>query len=140
MEFDLDLASRKSQENPVYYVQYAHARLCSILRQAAEKGIKRELFESIDSSLLQEPEELNLLKSMSTFPAMIENAALELAPHKVTFYLIELASQFHSYYNKHKVLTNNIPLGQARLCLIEALRVVVQNGLDIIGLSAPEKM
>jgi len=140
MEFDLDLATRKSQENPVYYVQYGHARLCSILRQAVEKGIKREPFGNIDSSLLQEPEELNLLKTMSTFSAMLENAALELAPHKVIFYLIELASQFHSYYNKHKVLTDNLPLSQARLCLIEAIRVVVKNGLDIIGLSAPEKM
>ncbi len=140
MEFDLELATRKSQENPVYYVQYGHARLCSILRQAVQKGIQREPFEQIDSSLLQEPEELYLLKTMSIFPAMIENAALELAPHRVIFYLIELASQFHSYYNKHKVLTDNVALSQARLCLIEALRVVVKNGLDIIGLSAPEKM
>jgi len=140
MEFDLDLATRKNQENPVYYVQYGHARLCSILRQAAEKGIKKESYDNIDSSLLQEPEELNLLKTMSTFPVMVENAALELAPHKAIFYLIELASQFHSYYNKHKVLTDNVPLSQARLCLIDALRVVVKNGLDMIGLSAPEKM
>ncbi|MCK5515652.1 MAG: arginine--tRNA ligase [Desulfobulbaceae bacterium] len=140
MEFDLDLATRKSQENPVYYVQYGHARLCSILRQAAEKGISKRLFENIDSSLIQEPEELNLLKAMSTFPTVIENAALELAPHKVIFYLIELAGQFHSYYNKHKVLTDNVPLSEARLCLIDALRIVVKNGLDIIGLTAPEKM
>ncbi len=140
MEFDLDLATRKSQENPVYYVQYGHARLCSILRQAAEKGISRKPFENIDSSLIQEPEELNLLKAMSTFPEVIENAALDLAPHKVIFYLIELAGQFHSYYNKHKVLTDNVPLSEARLCLIDALRVVVKNGLDIIGLTAPEKM
>jgi len=140
MEFDLDLATRQSQENPVYYVQYGHARLCSILRQAADKGIERELFEDIDKSLLQEPEELKLLKTISTFPAMIEHAALELAPHKMIFYLIELASQFHSYYNKHKVLTDNMPLTQARLSLIEALRIVIKNGLDLIGLSAPEKM
>ncbi len=140
MEFDLDLATRKSQENPVYYVQYGHARLCSILRQAAEKGISKRPFENIDSSLIQEPEELNLLKAMSTFPTVIENAALELAPHKVIFYLIELAGQFHSYYNKHKVLTDNVPLSEARLCLIDALRIVVKNGLDIIGLTAPEKM
>jgi len=140
MEFDLDLATRKSQENPVYYVQYGHARLCSMLRQAVDKGVQKEPFERIDSSLLQEPEELSLLKTMSTFPAVIEGAALDLAPHKVIFYLIELASQFHSYYNKHKVLTDNVPLSQARLCLIESLRVVLKNGLDMIGLSAPEKM
>lgn len=140
MEFDLNLATKKSQDNPVYYVQYGHARLCSILRQASEKNIEREPFENIDSSLLREQEELNLLKSMSTFTAMVENAALELAPHKMIFYLMELASQFHSYYNKHKVLTDDTPLTQARLSLIEALRIVVRNGLGIVGLSAPEKM
>jgi len=140
MEFDLDLATRKSQDNPVYYVQYGHARICSILRQAIEKGIERESFDGIDSSLLREPEELNLLKTMSIFTATIENAALELAPHKAIFYLMELASQFHSYYNKHKVLTDDMPLTQARLSLLEALRIVMRNGLDIIGLSAPDKM
>jgi arginyl-tRNA synthetase len=140
MEFDLALATRQSQENPVYYVQYGHARICSILRQAAERGVERAVVDTVDMSLLQEPEELNLLKTMSTFPTMIETAALELAPHKTIFYLIELASQFHSYYNKHKVLTDNVGLTQARLSLVESLRVVVKNGLDIIGLTAPEKM
>ncbi len=140
MEFDLALATRQSQENPVYYVQYGHARICSILRQAAERGVERVVVDTVDMSLLQEPEELNLLKTMSTFPTMIENAALELAPHKMIFYLIELASQFHSYYNKHKVLTDNVGLTQARLSLVESLRVVMKNGLDIIGLTAPEKM
>jgi len=140
MEFDLALATRKSQENPVYYVQYSHARICSILRQAVERGFERAPVETIDISLLKQPEELNLLKTISTFPTMIENAALELAPHKTIFYLIELASQFHSYYNKHKVLTDNVGLTQARLSLVESLRVVMKNGLDIIGLTAPEKM
>lgn len=140
MEFDLALATRQSQENPVYYVQYGHARICSILRQAAERGVERAVVDTVDMALLQEPEELNLLKTMSTFPTMIENAALELAPHKTIFYLIELASQFHSYYNKHKVLTDNVGLTRARLSLVESLRVVMKNGLDIIGLTAPEKM
>ncbi|OEU48671.1 MAG: arginine--tRNA ligase [Desulfobulbaceae bacterium S5133MH15] len=140
MEFDLALATRKSQENPVYYVQYSHARICSILRQAVERGFERAPVETIDISLLKQPEELNLLKTISTFPTMIESAALELAPHKTIFYLIELASQFHSYYNKHKVITENVALTQARLSLVESLRIVVKNGLDIIGLTAPEKM
>jgi len=140
MEFDLDLATRKSQENPVYYVQYGHARLCAILRKAAEGGIEREPIDTVDSALLQEAEELNLLKTISTFPQIIENAALELAPHKVIFYLIELAGQFHSYYNRHKVITDNKALTQARLSLAESLRIVLKNGLDIIGLTAPEKM
>jgi len=140
MEFDLDLATRKSQENPVYYVQYCHARLCAILRKAAKEGIEREPVDTVNISLLQEADELNLLKSMSTFPLVIENGALELAPHKVIFYLIELAGRFHSYYNRHKVITDNAELTQARLALAASLQIVVKNGLDIIGLTAPERM
>jgi arginyl-tRNA synthetase len=140
LEFDLDLAKKQSQENPVYYVQYGHARLCAILRQAAEKGFAEPEFDVTESLLLKEPEELKLLKAMSTFPNTIEGSALELAPHKIIFYLMDLAGQLHSYYNKHKVITDNIPLSRARLCMIKALQVVLKNGLDIIGLSAPTRM
>ena len=140
LEFDLDLATKESQENPVYYVQYGHARLCSILRQAEEKGIQVTSIEGVDLSLLQEPEDLVLLKSMAGFPALIEGAALELAPHKVIFYLIELAGQFHSYYNKHKVMSEDIDLCRARLALVGSLRTVFGNGLKFVGLSAPEHM
>ena len=140
LEFDLDLATKQSQENPVYYVQYGHARLCAILRQAAEKGFAEPEFDVAESVLLSEPEELKLLKTMSTFPATIESSALELAPHKMIFYLMELAGQLHSYYNKHKVITDDIPLSRARLCMIRALQVVLKNGLDMLGLSAPDRM
>ncbi|MBT8361241.1 MAG: arginine--tRNA ligase, partial [Deltaproteobacteria bacterium] len=140
LEFDLDLATTQSQENPVYYVQYGHARLCSILSQAEGKGVKPVSFDRIDSSLLCEHEEIQLLKYMASFPTMIENAALELAPHRVIFYLMELAGMFHSYYNKHRVISEDIALSQARLCMIAALRIVVGNGLKMIGLTAPEKM
>jgi arginyl-tRNA synthetase len=140
LEFDLDLATRESQENPVYYVQYAHARICSILRQAQGKGVQRLPLKDVDISLLTEPEELLFLKSMAAFPAMIEDAALSLAPHRVIFFLINLAGQFHSYYNKHKVITDNMALSQSRLCLMEALQTVLGNGLHIVGLSAPEEM
>lgn len=140
LEFDLDLATKQSQENPVYYVQYGHARLCAIMRQAAEKGFGEPEFKAEDAKLLKEPEELKLLKAMSTFPTTIEASALELAPHKIIFYLMELAGQLHSYYNKHKVITEDIPLSRARLSMIKALRVVLKNGLDMVGLSAPEKM
>lgn len=140
LEFDLDLATRQSQENPVYYVQYGYARLCAIQRQAVEKGLGNPEFDVLESALLTEPEELNLLKAMSAFPAAIETSALELAPHKVIFYLMELAAQLHSYYNKHKVITDDIPLSRARLCLIKALQVVLKSGLDIVGLSAPKRM
>ncbi len=140
LEFDLGLATQQSQENPVYYVQYGHARLCSILRQAVEKNVIMPNRDDMDVSLLIEPEELVLLKSMAAFPAMIENAALELAPHRVIFYLIELAGQFHSYYNKHKVISEDNDLSRARLTLVRALQIVFGNGLRFIGLSAPEQM
>ncbi len=140
MEFDLDLATKRSQENPVYYVQYGHARICSIIRQAREKGLQPGNLEEVDLSLLQEPEELNILKAVSFFPEMIETAALDLAPHKAIFYFIDLAGKFHSYYNKHKVLTDDLPLTMARLALVEVLRIVIRNGLDITGITAPEKM
>jgi arginyl-tRNA synthetase len=140
LEFDLDLATKEGQENPVYYVQYGHARLCSILHQAEEKGIRRIMFAEVDPGLLREAEELKLLKSIAAFPGMIEGSALELAPHRVIYFLMELAGLFHSFYNKHKVLTDNAGLTQARLYLVDALRVVFRNGLRIVGLSAPEKM
>jgi arginyl-tRNA synthetase len=140
LEFDLDLATRQSQENPVYYVQYGYARLCSILRQAGEKGIPLPDFAGVDATLLQEPEELKLLKTLSSFPATVEGSALELAPHKYIYYLMELAGQLHSYYNKHKVITEDLALTRARLCLIMALQVVLKNGLTMVGLTAPERM
>jgi arginyl-tRNA synthetase len=140
LEFDLALATKESQENPVYYVQYGHARLCAILRQAEEKGVEVVEYSAIDSSLLCEPEEMKLLKVLSGFPAAVETSAMELAPHKIIFYLMDLAALLHSYYNKHKVLTDNLPLSQARLCLIGAIRTVLKNGLDMIGLGTPEKM
>lgn len=140
LEFDLGLATQESQENPVYYVQYGHARLCSIIRQAEEKGIASIPFEEVDKTLLDQPEDLILLKNMAAFPGMIESAALDLAPHRVIFYLIELAGQFHSYYNKHKVVSDDISLTQARLALVASLKVVLANGLEFVGLSAPDSM
>jgi arginyl-tRNA synthetase len=140
LEFDLGLATKEGQENPVYYVQYGHARLASILRQAEEKGLSVPAFDEIDHALLCQPEDHVLLKSMAAFPSMIESSALELAPHRVIFYLIELAGQFHSYYNKHKVISEDIPLSQARLVLISALKTVFANGLEFVGLSAPDHM
>lgn len=141
IEFDLDLAKKESQENPVYYVQYAHARLCSIERQAREQGVEPgDPRSAALLALLAAPEELALLKSMAAYPALVEGAARDLAPHRLVFYLMELAGAFHSYYNRHKVLGVDLPLSQARLLLVGALRRVVRNGLGLIGLSAPERM
>lgn len=140
LEFDLDLATKESQENPVYYVQYAHARVCSILRQAVEKGVALPTTADADLSLLVEPEELGLLKQMGSFPTLIESCAMDLEPYRVIFYLMELAGLFHSYYNKHKVISDDDALSRSRLCLISGLRTVFGNGLKLVGLSAPEKM
>jgi arginyl-tRNA synthetase len=140
LEFDLDLATKESQENPVYYVQYGHARACSILRQAADKGVEVAAAADADLSLLAEPEEIGLLKLMGSFPTLIETSALELEPYRVIFYLMELAGQFHSYYNKHKVISDDAALSRSRLCLVTGLRTVFGNGLEILGLSAPEQM
>jgi arginyl-tRNA synthetase len=140
LEFDLDLAASQSQENPVYYVQYGHARLCSILRQAGEKGVAVASGSDVDTSLLGEDDEIGLLKAMAAFPALIENAALQLEPHRVIFYLMDLAGRLHSYYNKHRVIGDDLALSQARLSLIVALRTVFRNGLHIVGLTAPETM
>lgn len=140
LEFDLDLAASQSQENPVYYVQYGHARLCSILRQAGEKGGAVVAGSEVDPSLLGEDEEIALLKAMAAFPALVESAALQLEPHRVIFYLMDLAGRLHSYYNKHRVIGDDPALSQARLGLVVALRTVFRNGLHIVGLTAPETM
>jgi arginyl-tRNA synthetase len=139
LEFDLALATRQSQENPVYYVQYGHARLCAVLRQAEERGVAGD-GTGADLDLLIAPEELKLLQTISTFPATVEGSALDLAPHRLIFFLLELAGQIHSYYNKHKVLSDDLPLSRARLSLVRALRLVLRNGLEMVGLSAPERM
>ncbi|MCG6929362.1 MAG: arginine--tRNA ligase [Desulfofustis sp.] len=140
LEFDLDLATRESQENPVYYVQYAHARACSILRQATEKEVEIVACGDADLRLLTEPEEMALLKLMGAFPTLIESAALDHEPYRVIFYLMELAGQFHSYYNRHKVISDHAALSQSRLCLVAELRKVFGNGLTILGLTAPQTM
>jgi len=143
LEFDLDLATSQEKENPVYYVQYAHARICSILRRASESEIKHTTVGDVDLSLLKEPEELQLLKRIASFPAAIEDSALHLAPHRAIFFLMELAGDLHSYYNKHKVIdSENVGANvtDARLCLISALQQVFKNGLELLGLTAPERM
>lgn len=143
LEFDLDLATSQEKDNPVYYVQYGHARICSILRRAEESGLKNIDVSTVDLSLLKEPEELQLLKRIASFPAEVEDAALALAPHRAIFFLMELAGDWHSYYNKHKVIDPenvDIAVTNARLCLITALQQVFKNGLEMLGLTAPERM
>ncbi|SFL05090.1 arginyl-tRNA synthetase [Nitrosomonas aestuarii] len=137
LDFDLDLAKSQSNENPVYYIQYAHARICSVLAQW--DGDIATLAE-VDASVLTSASELALLQRLIDFPDMVEAAALEFSPHLIAFYLRELASEFHSYYNSSHILVPEIPLMQARLTLIAAIRHVLKNGLELLGVSAPEKM
>jgi arginyl-tRNA synthetase len=140
LDFDLEVAKKQSNENPVYYVQYAYARICSILKMAQERGIALPAFKDIDPTLLQEAEEINLIKIMARYPEMIEGAARTLEPHRITFYLNELAGIFHSYYNKNKVISDNEKLTAARLFLMRTIHIILQNALKILGVNAPEKM
>ncbi|MCX5874990.1 MAG: arginine--tRNA ligase [Deltaproteobacteria bacterium] len=140
LEFDLDLATKTSQENPVYYVQYAHARLHSIRRQAEAKGVILGNLEDAPLARLTLDDETHLLKAMAAFPALVEGAALDLAPHRLVFFLQDVAGQFHSYYNKHRIVSEDAELSRARLWLAMGIRVVLRNGLALIGVSAPESM
>lgn len=140
LEFDLELAKAQSQENPVYYVQYGHARLCSIERLAEERGIALPEPAGADLSLLKEAEEYQLLKTLAAYPGLIADAAEDLAPHRLIFFLMDLAGQFHSFYNKHKVMTDDPQLTAARLCLCKGVKTVLANGLRLVGVSAPERM
>ena len=141
MDFDLDLAKSQSADNPVYYVQYAHARVCSVLRQAADKGIALEPSPGTTHlELLAEDHERALLKDLARYPEVVEAAALSEEPHQVAAYLRELANGLHTYYNAHQFLVADEALRDARVKLILAVRVVLQNGLGLLGVSAPEVM
>ncbi len=140
LDFDLDLAKKESPENPVYYIQYAHARICSVFRTAGEQEVPMADLASADISLLKETEEFALIKKILAYPACIEKSALSLEIHRIAFYLQELVSIFHSYYKQHRVVTGNRELTLARLLLLDCLRNVIASGLAILGVSAPEKM
>jgi arginyl-tRNA synthetase len=138
MDFDLDLAVAESNENPVYYAQYAHARICSILRAAEEQGFQPSL-ENLD--LLTDAKSEEVLKIVGTFPQVVAEAAKHRTPHRIANYIQELAASFHSFYNAEKVINpDNKELTEARLALIQAVRVTLANALRLIGVSAPEKM
>jgi arginyl-tRNA synthetase len=137
LDFDLDLSKSQSNDNPVYYVQYAHARVCSVLEQWGEDPA---MLHTADMSPLTDPVELSLLQKLIDYPEMVEAAAKELSPHLIAFYLRELAGEFHSYYNATRFLVPEIPLRLARLGLVAAIRQILSNGLKLLGVSAPAKM
>ncbi|RPI14431.1 MAG: arginine--tRNA ligase [Lysobacterales bacterium] len=141
LDFDLQLATSKSNENPVYYIQYAHARVCSVFRQAREKGIvPDEARGRAALARLGESHEQALLATLSRYPEIVEAAALQRAPHMLVHYLRELANDFHTYYNAHQFLVDDAELRDARLLLVRGLRQVIRNGLGLLGVSAPEAM
>ncbi len=140
LDFDLELAKKQSNENPVYYVQYAHARISSIMRLADERGYKIPGFGDVDWRILTLPEEITLIKEIVKFPEVVEGSAKVFEPHRLTFYLNDLASVFHSYYNKNRVISDDLDLSMARLFLVKSVRIVLKNALMLLGVSAPERM
>ena len=139
MDFDLDLAKSKTNENPVYYIQYAHARICSVFRQADEKEIELDVSQT-NLTLLTEEIEKNLLRGLSRFKSVLESSAIQYEPHQLAYYLRDLSNHFHSYYNACKFIVDDKNLTQARLALISATQQILKNGLSILGVGAPESM
>jgi arginyl-tRNA synthetase len=137
LDFDLDLAKRESSENPVYYIQYAHARIGSIFEKARERGV----FPSKEFlNLLNLPEEVEIIKKLLLFSDVVRESALSLSPHRVAFYLQDIASDFHIYYNKNRILGDDQNLSRARLYFIDCIRTVIRNGLRLLGVSTPQRM
>jgi len=141
LDFDLELAKKQSQENPVYYVQYMHARIASVFRVAGEQGIKTPAsWDDVDLSALTLDEERALMLQALRLPELIEEAARDLEPHRLTLYLIELASKFHHYYNHHRIISDDTKLTMARLALVRAVQLATARALSITGVSAPDRM
>lgn len=140
MDFDLEIVKSQSSENPVYYLQYAYARACNIERFAGERNLTLLPASKVDLSLLKLPEELRIIKALAAYPEVVEGAALSYEPHRLTVYLQELAGHFHSYYRENRVITDDIPLSQARMVMVGGLKTVIGNALELLGVSAPKSM
>lgn len=137
-DFDMELAKQESQDNPVYYAQYAHARICSILKQAKEKGV--EPSTDADYSFITNGKAIELMKKIAEFESTIENVAAHRAPHRMTNYIQDLAAHFHKFYNDEKVLTDDLEKTKALIALIDAVRITLHNALNLVGVTAPESM
>jgi arginyl-tRNA synthetase len=141
LDFDLELAKKKTNDNPVYYVQYVHARIASIHRKAAADGLKVGNFELSDLSALDTGEDVALIKALARYPEAVQASGTFMEPHRITYYLTALAASFHTYYNRHRVLCeDDLKLTRARLYLITAVQKVIRNGLSLLGVSAPDAM
>jgi arginyl-tRNA synthetase len=140
LDFDLELAKKKTNDNPVYYVQYVHARIASIIRKGKEKEFPAAQWDADAVARLTEVEEIQLMKALARYPETVISSAAYLEPHRITFYLMNLAACFHAYYNKHRVLVDDPTLTRGRMYLVLAVQKVIRNGLTLLGVSAPEKM
>ncbi|OGQ59600.1 MAG: hypothetical protein A3J24_06605 [Deltaproteobacteria bacterium RIFCSPLOWO2_02_FULL_53_8] len=141
LDFDLELAKSQAPENPVYYVQYCHARIKSIINYANEQGILTPSRPTIDMlDKLKSKDDIDLIKHLALFEEIVDRSAAAMEPHRVTYYLTELAGIFHPYYNKNRIVTDDAGLTAARLLLCKATAQVIANGLTLLGISAPDKM
>jgi arginyl-tRNA synthetase len=140
LDFDLAVATRQSADNPVFYVQYAHARVASLFKTAAEQKVAAPAWDGVDFGPLALPEEQRLIKRLLQYPNLVAGAARAKEPHRIAYYLTELAGLFHPYYKAHRIITDDRPLTWARLGLCAAVGQVVRNGLGLLGVSAPESM
>lgn len=140
LDFDLEVAKQQTNENPVYYVQYVHARISSIIRKAGENGMADVQWDETAIARLAELEEIQLIKTLAQYPETVAASAEKLEPHRITFFLMNLAAAFHAYYNKHRVLSEDPVLSRGRLVLVESIRKVIRNGLALLGVDAPDKM
>jgi arginyl-tRNA synthetase len=140
LDFDLELAKKETPDNPVFYIQYAHARICSIFSAAEEKGVVWNNSSEVDLSPLNEDEEFAIIQAILAFPEIVEKSARALEVHRISHYLLDLVSRFHGYYSRHRVITDDKSLMLARLFLLDALRITIRNGFELMGISSPEKM
>ena len=141
LDFDLELAKARSNDNPVYYIQYAHARVSSVKRQLQERGIAPDISQGLASlGKLTEPQELQLIKRLATYPEILQQCAVQRAPHTLVHYLRDLANDFHTYYSAHQFIVDDVALRDARLTLAFATQVVIHNALGLLGVSAPDTM
>ena len=140
LDFDLELAKKETPDNPVFYIQYAHARICSIFRAAEENGLIWDSSARVDLAPINEDEEFAIIQAILAFPEIVEKSARALEVHRISHYLLDLVSRFHGYYSRHRVISDDKSLTQARLFLLDALRITIRNGFELMGISSPEKM
>ena len=140
LDFDLELAKKKTNDNPVFYVQYVHARISSIISKSLEMGIDAGAWDDAAMAMLIDPEDIGLIKAISRYPDVVKQSAQSSEPHRITYFLMNLSAAFHAYYNRNRVLGDDLLLSRARLYLISAVKKTIRNGLKLLGVSAPEKM